>query len=441
MSETRGRHTRRSLLALVLVIGATTPWLLGARRVTGTGCGGTTLGRFLQAEQPGPTRTTNLIGDGTRTTTITRARVSNLDAQTINWRADPNAFVDVFFADMDEDGIEYAPMVRYEWPLGIYGRDIVTEQPTADIAALDPRLQFETRTAGVIRFYDRGACSGSTSWRSFGESLAPVFDVAFDEAIKDQADDPACSARSNGPWSITPILRREAADGTNQDSFRFARPFLIDVCAGGDAFLTVGFEGRFETTDGALAFVVLDAFANGQGAEDAVASLMDPVNGVGPAITAAVPQVIGTVIPNPVNGAPLFSCDPDAAVDPCLRTARGAIVGAYGVPRDEILARNLVCVPASTSQGGACAFVPNVHRVYERPDGIELVLSEWDANEDTLHAADPGYYGEADPFYPLLASADACVRDELYVPARIGYLGPVREDPFPGLPAPFGDTP
>jgi hypothetical protein len=164
---------------------------------------------------------------------------------------------------------------------------------------------------------------------------------------------------------------------------------------------------------------------------------MDPVNLVGPAITAAIPQVIGTVIPNPATGAPLLPCpiaDPD---DPCPRRVPGALALAFGIDPASVLPRNAVCVPAETPRGGACAFVPNVQRVYERPDALELVLSEWDEGEELLG------YGEASPLFSVLEFGGACERDPIDVdlPGQSGYLGPVREDPFPTLPPPFGDTP
>jgi hypothetical protein len=42
--------------------------------------------------------------------------------------------------------------------------------------------------------------------------------------------------------------------------------------------------------------------------------------------------------------------------------------------------------------------------------------------------------------FPLLQAGGACERDEVYVPARVGYTGEVREVPYPDLPLAFGDA-
>jgi hypothetical protein len=92
-----------------------------------------------------------------------------------------------------------------------------------------------------------------------------------------------------------------------------------------------------------------------------------------------------------------------------------------------------LCAPATTAAGGACALVPNFLRAHERPERLEVILSDWDSNEEYLGL------GDADPLFPLLEQGGACEREELYVPPRVGYLGEVREFPDLDLPLPFGD--
>lgn len=75
----------------------------------------------------------------------------------------------------------------------------------------------------------------------------------------------------------------------------------------------------------------------------------------------------------------------------------------------QFVSRNAVCIE------NVCNLVPNVYRVHERPEGIEVVLS---------HV--PG-----DPWIPVLASADPAMCDRS-VSTRApygGFFGPVF-DPF-----------
>lgn len=109
----------------------------------------------------------------------------------------------------------------------------------------------------------------------------------------------------------------------------------------------------------------------------------------------------------------------------CARVCRGAIAP-----------RNFVCVPSTERrEGGACAFVPNFHRVHERPEGIEIVLSDWSRDEQLLGR------GTADPLVDLLEVAGVCDRSAALPSPVVGYLGSVFEVPPVGTPLPFGDSP
>ena len=364
---------------------------------------------------------------------MTRARIATLNATVIRWRADPNAYVDVFFGDMD-GGLEYAPLVRYEWPLGIYGTSIVREAPFIDIGTLDPRVPFETPDAAVVRFYDRGACSGAMAWRDLGQALSDRLDVAIDDAIKSQGNDLGCGAHPDPetPWVVTPILRAEDPSGSNRDAFRFTRTYRIEICGGNDTqALSLGFVARFVAGEGVLALALEDTFAEGPGAEEVQIQLGTMV---APLVTQEIPRIIGQEVRVPGTTIPALPCRLDEP-DECGDQLRDLIDGfpTLGVAAEDILDRNAVCAPSTTTAGGACALVPNFLRSHQRPEGLEVILSDWDANEEYLGL------GDADPLFPLLQQGGACEREELYVPAQFGYLGQVREFPDLSLPLPFGD--
>jgi hypothetical protein len=79
--------------------------------------------------------------------------------------------------------------------------------------------------------------------------------------------------------------------------------------------------------------------------------------------------------------------------------------------------------------------VPNFHRVHERPEGIEIVLSDWSRDEQLLGR------GTADPPVDLLEVAGVCDRSAALPSPVVGYLGSVFEVPPVGTPLPFGDSP
>ena len=97
--------------------------------------------------------------------------------------------------------------------------------------------------------------------------------------------------------------------------------------------------------------------------------------------------------------------------------------------------------------GGACALVPNFSRVYERPEGVELVLSEWGEDDREYNASHV-----PDPLYPLLVqnpstcdvpvSASGPATYRVQSTATVGgYMGTIFELPPQGTPLPFGDHP
>ncbi len=438
--------------------------LVGARRVSGPfGCGAPIEPRFLQVRS-GRAITATLVDDDTRTESFAAAEIvrtpTNVPLSRIGsftWRADPNVYVDVFWGDIGE-GLEYAPMVRYEWPFDELTPETERQFPSSDILSIDPRVVFDTKVPTSLRYYDRGACSGDLSWRALGDGVAEQFDAAIIfRAREGDPENPNDGGKCVVPisnWVITPILRDEV-DGENRDAFRFTRTYGGVLC-GSNIGTTLNFSwvGRFVPVSQSLVFEVeevsiINGFGNHELADEESLRVELPF-----ALGAAIPGVVGQVVRLDPSLPPLFECTPGEAPTQCAEDARDLFEPrptspnpcrslCFGTPRQcisvcrgAIQDRNFTCLPSDEhDDGGACAFVPNFYRAHERPEGIEIVVSEWSADEELLGR------GVADPLVDFLAVAGACDRTTPRPSPRVGYSGAVFEVPPLGTPLPFGDEP
>ena len=371
------------------------------------------------------------------------------------WRADPNAYVDVFWGVLSDDGLEYAPMARYEWPSDELTSGTLRQDPPIDILTLDSRVVFDEKLPRSIRFYDRGACSADLSWRQLGEAITEQFDAevirrAAEGDPQDPTDCKDLTPISN--WIVTPILRDESGSDP-RDAFRFSRSYGGTFCN-----TNIGTTVRFSWTarvfvvDSVLTFSVESvSIVNGFGVHQ-LADEAQLMSDLPPSLTTAIPAAVGQVVRLGPALPPLLGCAvggdstecPEAArrlFEPRASDPRECRTTCFGsncirVCRGAIADRNFICVPnVERREGGACAFVPNFSRVNERPEGIETVLSEWSYDEELLGR------GEADPLFGLLQVGGARQRSEGTASPVVGYLGSVFEVPPPGAPLPFGDTP
>lgn len=353
----------------------------------------------------------------------------------VRWRGDPNSFVDVFDVPIltlnaPDRGARFGNVVRL-----LYPRSAVDPNPVE----LDLEAEFTRQAAqwhqsppqwGVgraFRMYDIGECSGAVSWRDLGEGFA----AGADQALFESED-----ATEAGQWALTFELRQEFR--ADSDQFTFTRPY--EVCARGefgecteiDIIVRVQLVGRFVALDDQLRFRMLRGV------------VLVPESVAGPAHEreftaeqrAIIEQAIAAgaldVLAQPLTGMGLppnqLRCTPGEQGDQqCFQRVAAPLEFYANAPVGSARPHNFYCGQAGVSDGqvlGECRFVPNVHRVNHRVDGVSLVLSETDPA-----GADP------DPFYVALqragtchgfrvgAGAIACVHDGLFEVTSPGNVG------------------
>lgn len=354
----------------------------------------------------------------------------------VAWHGDPRMYVDVFDVPLarfrpGSVGAELGHFVRYEYRpttsiVGFSDAVVYGDLRTDGVVSLDPQLQQDQFFGPwqTVRVYDRGECSAGENWRPILQAIAEGLDERILGALGQEGLDPAVLGNAN----LDPILRDSFAvvENTN-DAFRIRRAYTFDTdlgphgaeCGG---VLRIRFRGRFAGRDWRLVYIL-------ESVESVSVEIGEPCAGAG----------VGTTLEDTMRGVleselesgiteqtsrrvaqprPELRCRSDRQcydqlagfvrdISPNL-FPRGA--RRRTVPTElQFVSRNAVCIE------NVCNLVPNVYRVHERPEGIEVVLS---------HV--PG-----DPWIPVLASADPAMCDRS-VSTRApygGFFGPVF-DPF-----------
>lgn len=489
------RRTTRVHPAIVATLLLAIPFLLAQRRPTGAGSPPVEP-RFLSVVGAG-SESASFVTDATRTNTLSFDSLGAAFSPfgKVRWRGDRDSYLDVYFetpimnAGAGVFGAEFAPMVRYEWT-GTTSSPAVELDPMMDAISLGiPFTKDGPSQPRALRVYDRGACSGEARWRELADRIFPEMDervdfvlggdeetdFCFDNTGDGVEETCLCGAMPSGNWTVTPRLMEDLF-GHPLDTFRLFRAYTVHLCGGGWVGpLRVAITGAFGAASGHLVYrgqAITVEFDGSPvaGFEDLLTEFEDTLN-------AEIPAAVGTV-PRNGTGAPLFPCTLGSGGDTQCFMSFDGISALLGLTPGALQPRNAVCVPEG-SQGGACALVPNVIRVNPRPEGIELVLSEWapkdvltgectatcdgvtcpevgDPITDTVCvsgscvspacAADPLLCSDApicvaDALFPVLDSSGACDRESLPTATTGGYMGSVFEIPPVGTPLPYRDAP
>lgn len=316
--------------------------------------------------------------------------------------------------------------VRYDWPFGRLTP--LTLQPRADLVALNPVLGSVAAPLipTAIRYYDAGKCSVRIPWAFLGGAIAAEMDRKIISGVQSRDGDPACDASARGPWRITPVLDRTPG-GTRMlgstpaygDKFEFLRTYTVRPCIGfailNNAEVTVRFVGALRADHivrspfhvvPRLKFHLFDVQTHGVGTifawtladqirNELMTQLEPALNDV---IESILAQDLGTLT---CRFADDYEVDLQADLD-CVDDLRIVLASAASpfpaLPPGAANGLNTFCQrnpgeqvevtsPAARVFGlqafvtvptrlGECKLIPTVHRVYQRTDGIDIVLSE-----------------------------------------------------------------
>lgn len=206
--------------------------LLGVRRPTMIGgCGGTP--RLLTVQDDTGASSRNLASADrsiTHSELVLRSAGEPEPFETVNWRGDPNSFVDVFDVpilgvndNVVVDGASFGSIVRIPYP-SLASSSLVTSVRPGDVFEAAAR----TWTLGVpawrggkaLRMVDRGECSASVSWRDIAQGFADGLD-------RELGNDPERQAEVAGNWVLTPTLRQGGFGAGDVDRFSFTRLYEV----------------------------------------------------------------------------------------------------------------------------------------------------------------------------------------------------------------------
>ncbi len=356
----------------------------------------------------------------------------------VAWHGDPRMYVDVFDVPLarfrpGSVGAEFGHFVRYEYRpttsiVGFSDAVVYGDLRTDGVVSLDPQFQQDQFFGPwqTVRVYDRGECSAGENWRPILQAIAEGLDERILGALGQEGLDPAVLGNAN----LDPILRDPFAvvENTN-DAFRIRRAYTFDTdvdphgaeCGG---VLRIRFRGRFAGRDWRLVYIL-------ESVESVSVEIGEPCAGagVGTRLEDTVRGVLESELESGITqqasrrvAAPVpmsRPCEDDLgcydSVVPLVRAISPDLLprGARRrtVPTQfQFLPRNAACIEQ------VCNIVPNVHRVHERPEGFEVVLSH-----------DPG-----DPWIRLLRSEGLCDRSVSTRAPYGGFFGPVF-DPFQPL--------
>jgi hypothetical protein len=445
MSEVKGAmdsgRRRKVLQLLVVMIVAVTPLLMGIRRIpSGCGSGG---GRLLTAAA-GDVETGNLAdSNATRTTSALELGDALQPFDTVRWRGDANTYVDVFDTPLLQalpdgtviDGAEFGNFVRFTYP-GSFASSFVASFDVADEAA---SLGVPFQGAVSLRMYDRGECSGDSSWSDLAAGIVEGLDPALVAAIENA--DSSVSVIPHGQWTLNPILRDEIRPDTNRDAFRLVRFYAVRGSIVGMKFLEIRITAGFQARDDQLQMRRIEEVLT-----DLRTSISDTrtfndsttERDISRAVRMQLPVMFNAMVHHGLGTVwtlPRRACDPTmpAAADAaCLGVLGPTLTTLFSLPAGAIQPHNVRCIDPRLGRPG-CGIVPNIKRVHSRPEGIEVVLSETD--DDPITGTDP------DPLLPILqfatdVSGAPCARpegDTVDAPPTGGHFDAVFElDPPPG---------
>ncbi len=358
------------------VVAVLAPMLLGVDRPVG--CAGSP--RLLRVNGSDGSLSPNLAVVGS-TRTLSEVLLSVEGPYSpftrVQWRGDPNSYVDVVDVPVLNQGVDGAPfasVVRLPYPASAFSPLVAEYEPGSifDAAPLPPQVP-RWRGARALRMYDRGECSSAVSWRDLGDGFAD----GFDRVLREEQDAPPV-----GSWISTYVLRQEFRG--ERDDFTWTRPYSVHVPTT-ELRVRVAFtiRGRFTVVDQQLAYRLLEgALILPDGTRDALPA--DVAARIEPAIAEGVLGQLGQSLRGRLPDATL-RCLPEEGGDmDCFLRVAGALELAAGAPPGSAQPHNLRCL--GSGPVGDCRYVPNVYRVNHRVDGIEVVLSE---EERFFVGADP----------------------------------------------------
>jgi hypothetical protein len=367
-------------------------------------------------------------GTGTLSTALDPLRSAGVTSiQSLSWVGDANSYIDVF--DQDFRSVTAWPpgtggpqfvRVRYPWPSNASWSLF---WPTGGSGTTIPRaLQVDLpggRQWKAFRHYDRGECSAETSWSTFLDGIKTSLGSKLGTEF---------AARGLGRVTL-----RGAMTGNLQivptdfgDVYRIRATYDVERCS---AQMDVGFGLRIGTSERAPRVTVdgtptvrfdfgddacagLVALSQGYGFN--AGALQTFIEGevrsslareLGPAVEGAFVENLSQ--PLGETEVPCIGRDPEST---CLEIIRAGLRSGVGgrapnLPAAAALsARNARCVQSAGRS--VCRFVPNVQRIHNRPDGLELVFTDL----------------RSDPHYSLLESGGVCARPE---PAATATPAPV----------------
>lgn len=239
-----------------------------------------------------------------------------------------------------------------------------------------------TSGAGFLRHYDRGECSAFVSWTEFRDQLKNQ----MDQFVISSGRAMGYGVQPIGNSVFTPELffrfdTDAGYDGT-ADAFKFTREYQFSSGPAG-AFFTLSFTGGYELAGPQhdVFFALDEATAhdnNGTSNDDLARALRDNLpNALAQALNDRLWQYPGDPSSSLVQS--LFGCDPTQTdVTPeaqCQMNVEAAIQLQFS---DFHLSPGQTrCVPNPAAAGTSiCQVRPRVQRIYEYPEGFELVLAE-----------------------------------------------------------------
>lgn len=343
--------------------------------------------------------------------------------RSINWVGDANSYVDVF-ADRLDGSSTTGRVARFHYPfasnsttamprLCLPGFPCPAATPAPTSVSLDVAGALGHNALGV-RMYDRGECSGESSWRETGSSIGTAIAAKVDAELRARG----LGATTLRSITVTPMLGRTLTDSAS-DRVLIRSSYDIATCSGR---LYIDFRGSFGASGAAPTFNVETA---------TIATSMDfgdDVCAVGPAIASGhffdvaglqreisdgvraglvtdLAPGIAAGITRAIARAPLLNtCRPTTD---CLAFVRAAMtIGGFSAAASALTASNAACLPRVANPSiSECVFVPNVRRINTRVDGIEVVLASFSTDPFVapLRSGDPALCRTERPAAPTLA--------------------------------------
>jgi hypothetical protein len=356
-------------------------------------------GRLLVGVGPGVRNDLWPLPDST--TTI----VPGVVPPSVRWRGDALSFVDIFDTTAI-DAMGGANVLRVGYPNARASTTELTVDPTTLFATTGvPVASFPWRSTGAIRQYDRGECSFFLDWRgALNALLTPAMPgglAPLPAAVSAIMIPGVGTVRAEflSRTSLRPVLRANGEDAT-----QFTQLFAL--------FSSVyGSIGRLDIS---VRFRVVPTPGGGAG----LTTVLDP-NQTGQRIDYQ-PNVVALI--GPVFGAP-----DEATVELRIRNSIETLLPGAVAAAVPAVARFLV-----------------FRRIFERPDGIELVLAESrdDLNFAAINGARPDLCGTGlmgSVACNVTTPAAACRAPAATTGARTGLLFSLFDPVLPSDPPVFGD--